>query len=453
VADKNKEPEIYHRSFLEYIPPTDPCQGVNCHKPNPAQQKSLEPTFDFSRFREPEPKFLQDFRNQTMGPQQPSSPAAPPSRPPQPYYGPHVYDAVFDDTTPTKITDKADQKFSDYATPWELDNSRLCGAASARFTPVVNLPDRMVVGYYARIPGGQLIAPAGAVVFTDVKATIQNGPVFYCQDPSPPSGWNWVGANDDAYAVITTIDGEVIQGQTVAHRGADAYGIKDYVEVALFVSDVVTVAGISVSLARAGTRKLAQVMVRRSARRATLSGATSEVAALTNSLERRRLAKAGAGGKPPGGVGATPAGSAGRGRLFAQATKTPTTTLPAGEGFTTKYGDVTYSSLGSAKDVALARYHESVHSFLSPKLNVLRTMRANFGQAAYDNSQLVKYIEEALAETFAQVKVNGVKGFLNGIAFPVKYGYVTVGRVVTEAAVATIVVGGTTYGVYYAANK
>jgi hypothetical protein len=141
------------------------------------------------------------------------------------------------------------------------------------------------------------------------------------------------------------------------------------------------------------------------------------------------------------------------GRLFAKTTITGTTAYPAGEGFTTKFGDVVYSTLGSADDVALVKYHESVHSFFSPKLKVLRNLRADFGYAAYNKSSLVKYLEEALAETYAQLKVHGFKGLPTGIAFPVKHGYVTLKATVIEGAVATITVGGTTYGVYHAAQK
>jgi hypothetical protein len=146
-------------------------------------------------------------------------------------------------------------------------------------------------------------------------------------------------------------------------------------------------------------------------------------------------------------------GDAGLARLFAKTSETGTKSLPAGWGRTDKFGNVVYSTLGSAEDVALARYHESVHSFLSPKLNLLREVRADFRMAAYKHSSLLQYLEEALAETYAQLRVHGIKGLPTGIAFPVKEGYVTLKATVTEGAVATIAVGGTTYGVYYMASR
>jgi hypothetical protein len=136
----------------------------------------------------------------------------------------------------------------------------------------------------------------------------------------------------------------------------------------------------------------------------------------------------------------------------------PTTTadpsLPRGTGITDKYGNVRYSTQGTTQDIALVKAHESVHSFLSPKaLNGLRAFRAEARMAAYDKSALCKYLEEALAETYAQVKVNGVTAIPEGLRFPIREGYVTFGRVATEAAVGTLVYGGVTYWVCVEVGK
>jgi hypothetical protein len=127
--------------------------------------------------------------------------------------------------------------------------------------------------------------------------------------------------------------------------------------------------------------------------------------------------------------------------------------LPPGEGVTDKFGNITYSSAGSATDRALVLYHELVHSVLSPRLNFLRTMRADFGMFGYRKSGFLKYLEEALAETYAQVRVHGMRGVFTGIRFPIKENYVSLSRVVTEAAIGTVVYGGTVYGVYISASK
>ncbi|WP_197444224.1 RHS repeat domain-containing protein [Maioricimonas rarisocia] len=138
-----------------------------------------------------------------------------------------------------------------------------------------------------------------------------------------------------------------------------------------------------------------------------------------------------------------------RRRLFANASETGTTLLPAGAGETDKFGNVLYSTLGSADDVALARYHESVHSFLSPKFKLFRELRADFGMAAYNRSSTLRYIEEALAESYAQLRVNGIRGLPTGIKFPIKEGYVTIQALAAEGAVGTVVIGGVTYYVFH----
>jgi hypothetical protein len=137
---------------------------------------------------------------------------------------------------------------------------------------------------------------------------------------------------------------------------------------------------------------------------------------------------------------------------------TPTVTndasLPAGQGWTDKYGNIGVSPHGTAKDVALAVAHESVHSFLSPKaLNGLRDIRADVGMSAYAKSGLCRYLEEALAESYAQVKVNGLRGLPEGLAFPIRNGYVSLGRVATEGAIGTVIYGGALYAVHVKVNQ
>lgn len=74
--------------------------------------------------------------------------------------------------------------------------------------------------------------------------------------------------------------------------------------------------------------------------------------------------------------------------------------------------------------------HESVHRFFSPLAgSLLRTGRAMFGNWAYQNISLVQYLEEALAEGYA------TRSLLQGLAFPIRYGYVTLPRVLGGAAV------------------
>jgi hypothetical protein len=98
--------------------------------------------------------------------------------------------------------------------------------------------------------------------------------------------------------------------------------------------------------------------------------------------------------------------------------------LPAGEGATSFWGDIVVSSRGTANDRAVVLLHERVHQFLMPKLYVLRQYRASNRAGSYMRSSLWRYIEEALAETVAQVGVNGFRALFTGLRFPIQNGYV-----------------------------
>lgn len=122
--------------------------------------------------------------------------------------------------------------------------------------------------------------------------------------------------------------------------------------------------------------------------------------------------------------------------------------LPPGTGSTDKFGNITYSSAGTQTEQALARYHEQVHSFLSPRLKAAREFRADLMMSGYNRSAFLRYLEEALAETYGQLRVHGIRNLPNGIRFPIENGYVTLKAVVTEASIGTVTYGGITYGVY-----
>lgn len=132
----------------------------------------------------------------------------------------------------------------------------------------------------------------------------------------------------------------------------------------------------------------------------------------------------------------------------------PTTTLdpalPAAEGATTPFGDMTLSTRGSVGDQLLARFHESVHSWLSPRFGLLRNFRVRLGMSGYVRSTLLRYLEEAMAETYAQLRVNGLGGLLAGIRFPVANGYVTIQQLAGEGtAIGTVVSGSAVFAVAF----
>lgn len=131
----------------------------------------------------------------------------------------------------------------------------------------------------------------------------------------------------------------------------------------------------------------------------------------------------------------------------------------AGTGGTDRYGNFWYSTQGSAADQNLAKFHEQLHSILSPKLLKFREFRASIGMTLYQKSYIMRGLEEALAETVAQLRVNGIKGLPTGLMFPIKNGYLSVStlgeaaQLGGEIVLGTAIVSGYTYTVYWIATR
>lgn len=63
--------------------------------------------------------------------------------------------------------------------------------------------------------------------------------------------------------------------------------------------------------------------------------------------------------------------------------------------------------------------------------------------SAYLRSSVLRYLEEALAESYAQLRVRGLSGVVVGVRFPIANGYVTVSGLAGEGiAIGNIIVGG-----------
>jgi len=130
------------------------------------------------------------------------------------------------------------------------------------------------------------------------------------------------------------------------------------------------------------------------------------------------------------------------GRIWSKPGISSDPSLPPGEGSTSAFGEVRLSSAGTATEQALVRAHELVHRFLTPRFGVLRTFRVRLGMSGYLRSTLLKYLEEAIAETVAQIRVNGLDSALEGVKFPVANGYVSISSMMSEgAAIGTIAAG------------
>jgi hypothetical protein len=117
--------------------------------------------------------------------------------------------------------------------------------------------------------------------------------------------------------------------------------------------------------------------------------------------------------------------------------------LPPGSlGETDKFGNIIIQNGLSGQTLIETVRHEAVHRWLSPGSGRLQGLRATLGEGAYNRSQLLRYLEEAMAETYATGSLR------QGLSFPVTNGYVTVRGVVIEGSAYLVIVGGSSYGAY-----
>ncbi|MEO6601804.1 MAG: hypothetical protein ABIQ16_18140 [Polyangiaceae bacterium] len=96
----------------------------------------------------------------------------------------------------------------------------------------------------------------------------------------------------------------------------------------------------------------------------------------------------------------------------------------------------------------LALFHELVHRYFSPRLGPFRQLRAELNMPAYARPALLRYLEEAMAESYAQLRVVGLEQAIAALRFPLNFGYVTVSQLAAEGqAIGTIVLGATLFRV------
>jgi len=123
--------------------------------------------------------------------------------------------------------------------------------------------------------------------------------------------------------------------------------------------------------------------------------------------------------------------------------------LPGGNlGVTDEYGVIVVARNQALNEQRLTLLHELVHRYFSPRTGPLRRLRAELQMSAYSRSALLKYLEEALAEGYAQLRVNGLEKALSQYRFPLDWGYVTVSQLAAEGtAIGTITLGGVLFHV------
>lgn len=121
----------------------------------------------------------------------------------------------------------------------------------------------------------------------------------------------------------------------------------------------------------------------------------------------------------------------------------PKSLLGGSLGETSAYGVIKVARNQSHSEQRLTLFHELVHRFFSPRIGPLRKIRAEFNMSAYSRSALFRYLEEALAEGYGQLRMYGLAQAFSALRFPLQGGYITVSQLTTEGmAVGTIILGG-----------
>jgi hypothetical protein len=119
-----------------------------------------------------------------------------------------------------------------------------------------------------------------------------------------------------------------------------------------------------------------------------------------------------------------------------------------GLGETTAYGVIKVARNQSLSEQRVTLFHEIVHRYFSPRFGPFRKLRAEINMSAYSRSALLRYLEEALAEGYGQLRVHGLANALGAIKFPLQGGYVTVSQLTSEGlAIGTITLGGMLFSI------
>lgn len=142
--------------------------------------------------------------------------------------------------------------------------------------------------------------------------------------------------------------------------------------------------------------------------------------------------------------------------------------LDAGRGSTNLWGDITLgrrfekshqTAEEATRSMLIALYHERVHSFIAPKFYLLREIRAFTRLSALNKSYILRYLEEALAETIGLMRAKGMSSrfIIDGFKFPLSQNYeITFTALRHEAAgilLGPVTVGGMMYNVYYGTQR
>lgn len=124
-------------------------------------------------------------------------------------------------------------------------------------------------------------------------------------------------------------------------------------------------------------------------------------------------------------------------------------TLGGGAGRTDAWGVIEIARDKPLSEQRITLLHELAHRYFSPLTGPLRHLRAEVRTGGYSESAFLRYLEEALAEGYAQLHRNGFLAALKALHYPLAggdKGYVTVSQLHAEGMlIGRIIIGGTLF--------
>jgi hypothetical protein len=127
-------------------------------------------------------------------------------------------------------------------------------------------------------------------------------------------------------------------------------------------------------------------------------------------------------------------------------------------GQTEWFGEIHYSGHLSPEVAKVTLAHEGWHSFLTPRIRPLRTVRVQLNAAGYGRSVFLRYLEEMMAEGKGQIGTffeavpfgGGTTIIRHILRFPLDNRYVTISQLQAEGmAIGTILIGSQVFTVTF----
>ena len=246
-----------------------------------------------------------------------------------------------------------------------------------------------------------------------------------------------------------------IGGTLIVWLGSHAFGIGEFVDLVLLGAGIATLGFSAFEGAKTLYDFAAGAVSAKSdsdleragqqfARAVLILGASTVQAILLHGQARAALAKGAPKLHPLSEAGPVP--PAGNKLRITRPESLPGTTY----GATTAYGEISIARNYPIRRQQLTLLHELVHRYFSPRTGPLRRLRGELAISAYSRLALMRYLEEALAEGYSRLRMNGLASALGAFRFPITNGYVTISELTSEGTIlGSIILGGVSFKVSF----